>query len=102
MKAIEPSAESPSDAPSLAKATLSNNNTHLLIFNGTIDDYPARIMFDTGATNSFISEAFVQQFDIPYRTVPTTTIHLAANDSKLSTSSEATNSLLDKSIGTMQ
>ena len=42
----------------------------LIIFDGLIDLYPARIHIDSGSTNNYISELFVEQHNI--YTSPTT------------------------------
>jgi hypothetical protein len=36
----------------------------LIIFDGLIDLYPARILIDSGSTTNYISELFVEQHNI--------------------------------------
>jgi hypothetical protein len=54
-----------------------------MLFNGTINKQPARILLDSGATDSFISEEFACSLGV--KTVPSTTLTVETGDGHLCT-----------------
>ena len=65
------------------KHIIQNDNTSLLQFYGTINGNSARILFDTGASNSFLSTPFVRKHQITQYPIKNKVIHCTANDSKV-------------------
>ena len=61
----------------------------LIIFDGLIDLYPARILIDSGSTNNYISELFVEEHNIYTSPVTDTTHTILANGISLSVKSIA-------------
>src|SRR6202171_967923 len=61
----------------------------LIIFDGLIDLYPARILIDSGSTNNYISELFVEEHNIYTSPVTDTTHTILANGISLSVKSTA-------------
>ena len=59
-----------------------NKTTKLLSFPGSINSSSVKILFDTGATNNFLSQTFVQKHQIKTKTVTGKSIALAGRESK--------------------
>jgi predicted aspartyl protease len=68
---------------------LTNANTQVLLFNGLINGKDARILFDTGATNSFISSSFAEKHDLHKIPISGRIIHCTANGSEVVSTAKA-------------
>lgn len=78
------------DAPAASKprsasvCKLAASSGHLLVFSGTANAQPVRVLIDSGATEDFISMEFVRQYGIPRQRCESLKVHLA--DGSTSTS----------------
>jgi hypothetical protein len=62
---------------------IQNNTTRLLSFDGYIDNIPSKILFDTGASNSFLSLSFAKRHNIHCSPIENSVVRVAASDSEL-------------------
>ena len=75
----------------LNSAVTSKSSKRLITFTGMVDDHPAYVLIDSGATTNYLSESFVKQHGIYTEPIADTTHAVIADGTALSVTQAAPN-----------